>query len=118
MEDKRVRIVNLTGHPLVLGSNAYSVRFKSEGRMRLDTRYEQVDTLVVDGVDGDTFNMPLLKVLNGDYSGVPKEREGTLYVVSGLVAGRLKRPDIVAPARLHRENGRVQYARALLRYTP
>lgn len=116
MEDKRVDIVNMTGHALTLGSPRYSVRFKSEGRVRLDTRFEEVERVVVNGIDGDTFEVPLLEVLNGDYSKVPRPKEGTIYVVSGIVAGRLKRPDVLAPARLHRENGKVMYARALLRY--
>src|SRR5262245_32010688 len=113
--EKRVKVVNLTGHPLRLGNQAHNLRFHSSGRIRLDTHYAETERIVVESEDG-TITVPLLKLLNGEDDAVPEPQEGTLYVVSGLVAGRVKRPDIVAPARLHREEGRVLYARALLQY--
>lgn len=110
------RIVNLTGHPLVLGSARNNVRYRSEGRLRLDTHYGEEDLLVLD--DSGRVTVPLLILLNGEHSReLPEPQDNTLYVVSGLVAGRVKRPDVVAPARIHREGGKAMYARALLRYT-
>ena len=109
---RRVDIVNLTGHNLAIGTPTDQRTFKSSGRVRLDTRYGEVETIQLDG----GIEIPVLELLNGDYSVLPPKKERTLYVVSGLVAGRAKRDDILAPARLHRENGKVMYARALLRY--
>lgn len=112
---RRVTVVNLTGHPLRLGNQAHNLRFRSSGRISLDTQYAETERVTVESEDG-TITVPLLKLLSGDDDALPEPQEGVLYVVSGLVAGRVKRPDIVAPARLHRESGRVLYARALLRH--
>jgi hypothetical protein len=109
-----VTIVNLTGHRLLLGpSDTRQVSFASEGRVRLDGRYEEVDKLELD----DGIVVPLLGMRNGVAQSLPRTKKNVLYVVSGLVANRVKRPDVVAPARLHKVGGRTEYARALLRYT-
>jgi len=113
--DRRTQIINLTGHSLVLGNQAHNLKFRSEGKIRLDTQYEEEQRITVVSDEG-TITVPLLKLLSGEDDAVPEPQDGVLYVVSGLVAGRIKRPDVVAPARLHREEGRVIYARALLQY--
>ena len=113
-----MRIVNLTGHPLVMGAEKTNVRYGSRGRVRLDTRYVEVETVNLQDESGKEtgVSVPILELANGETTSLPNPVEGILYVVSGLVAGRIKRPDVVAPARLHKTDGRTEYARALLRY--
>lgn len=115
--EKRVTIVNLTGHPLRLGSQGNNLRFRSGAKVRLDTRHHVIEKVIVETEDG-TVTVPILGLSPGvEDDAVPEPEDGVLYVVSGLVAGRVKRHDVVSPAQIHREDGRVMYARALLRYT-
>jgi hypothetical protein len=114
-----MRIVNLTGHELVLGTEDGQVRYISRGKVRLDTRYKTVDQIRLQDENGkrSDVELPLLELANGETTTLPTQINNVLYVVSGIVAGRVRRPDIVAPARLHRgQSGKVEYARALLRY--
>lgn len=106
--------MNLTGHPLVLGRNARSLRkFRSEGRVRVSARYEEIGTVRL----GDGVYIPVLELHNGEVYSLPEPQEGVIYVVSGLVAGRIRREDVMGPAKLSRTtDGRVEYARALMRY--
>jgi hypothetical protein len=97
---------------LVLGSQTHRVSIPSSGKVRLDSKYKTVEHIRV----SDDVLIPLLELANGDTTPLPEVKADTLYVVSGIVAGRVRRPDILAPARLTRENGKVTYARALLRY--
>lgn len=114
-----MRIVNLTGHVLTLGSVDEQVIYASRGKVRLDTRYRTVDQIRLQDEFGQSsgVEIPLLELANGQTTTLPAPMDGVLYVVSGIVAGRVKRDDLVAPARLHRgSQGKVEYARALLRY--
>lgn len=110
-------IVNLTGHPLVLGSEGNHITFPSRGRVRVDARYDVTDHVTFTQ-DGITVTVPILTTGNGTVFSLPEPTDGTLIVVSGLVAGRVRRRDVVSPARLHKIDNKVQYARALMRYVP
>lgn len=115
-----MRIVNLTGHQLVLGSEDDHVEYKSRGKVRLDTKYRTVQSVKLADENGilTRVDIPLLELANGSIESLPLPLRGSLYVVSGLVAGRVRREDVVAPVRLQRGvDGKVSYARALLRYT-
>lgn len=109
-----MKIVNLTGHELVLGTPEKRMRFPSKGRVRLETRYREVELV---RLGNTTLEIPVLELANGHTASLPEPEEGTLYVVSDLVAKRVARSDVVAPVRFSRDaSGRVQYARALLRH--
>jgi len=116
---RTVTIVNLTGHPLVLGTDGNNVTYPSQGRVRLDTRYELAENVQLLDANGEPteVTIPVLCLNNGATTPIPAPRDNVIYVVSGLVAGRVKRADVVSPARLHRVKEKVQYARAVLRYT-
>jgi len=115
-ERRVVRIVNLTDHPLRLGTEANNLRFRSSGKIRLDTHYRVDERVVVESEDG-TVTVPILTLTPGDDDPVPDPEDGVLYVVSGLVAGRVRRADVVSPARQYKdENGKIRFASALLRY--
>lgn len=114
-----MRIVNLTGHRLVLGTADDQVGYASRGRVRVDTKYRTVDVVELTNEFGVNtgVEIPLLELANGSVQSLPQPLKNTLYVVSGLVAGRVQREDVVAPVRLSRAvDGKVQYARALLQY--
>lgn len=116
IERRVVTVVNLTGHPLRLGTEANNLRFRSTGRIRLDTHYRVEERVIVQSEDG-TVTVPILNITPGKDDEVPPPEDNVLYVVSGLVGGRVRRPDVVSPAQLHKdENGRTRFARALLRY--
>ena len=107
-----MRLVNLTGHPLTLKAGNRIHRFPSQGRARIDAEYVVDDNLDVDFVG----KIPVLVTENGETVSLPPPERGVVYVVSGLVAGKVRRPDVLSPARLHREEGKVLYAMALMRY--
>jgi len=56
----------------------------------------------------------------GEVEGLPEPSEGTIYIVSGLVAGRISRPDVFSPGTgpqdgAVRENGRIVAVTRLIR---
>lgn len=77
---------NLTPHPVTLGG----VTYPSEGVARVS---EQVQAV------GDLDGLPVLAVAYGEPVGLPPEKPGTIYIVSGLVLDALRgrRNDLVAP---------------------
>jgi hypothetical protein len=80
--------------------------------VRVEANYIQDEIIEI----GNGVRIPILRTSNGDTFSLPEPEEGRLIVVSGLVAGRVRRPDVLAPAQLSRQDGQVQYARALMRY--
>jgi hypothetical protein len=111
-----MKLINLTGHPLILGDDHHQVRFPSRGRSRIEASYDVDGYVEVVGDDGDFVTVPLLVTRDGTVTSLPEPIPDRLYVVSGLVAGQVRRKDVVSPARLHRVNGKVEYARALMAY--
>lgn len=114
-----MRIVNLTGHRLVLGHEDDCVGYESRGRVRIDTKYRTVREVELANENGllTGVEIPVLELANGDVASLPAAIRGSLYVVSGLVASRVRRRDVVAPVRFARgADGKVEYARALLQY--
>lgn len=111
-----MKLINLTGHPLILGDDHHRVRFPSRGRTRIDASYDVRGYIEVTDEHGESLTVPLLITTGGTVTSLPEPIPDRLYVVSGLVAGRVRRPDVVSPARLHRVNGKVEHARALMAY--
>lgn len=114
--DRKVKLVNLTGHELFLTNNLDFQVVKSRGRARVKSQQEQIDRL---HLGGDLF-LPLLQITEQEVVGLPEEKGGVVYVVSGIVAAVANgqgRMDVVTPSRMEREkgNGRVMSARAVAR---
>lgn len=117
MTDRNVRIINLTGHTITLGSQDRSWRFRSYGRARCDAVHDQVSSLHLwDGETDTGIVVPLLELSTGPIVSLPTEYTmNRFYVTSGIVEANVDRPDVVAMGRVHKEGGRVMYGRALMR---
>lgn len=77
---------NFTPHTIVINDGR---TFASEGLARVSSEHTAFNS---DGV---------CEVVFGDVTGLPEPVEGTMYVVSALVAQAAKRSDVVAPATGH-----------------
>lgn len=106
-----VKIINLTPHTINLMIGEGSISIEPSGIIaRCKVSTEQVGTIKVDGKE-----IPVNKKVYGEVEGLPKQQEGTIYIVSSLVAQAVKdRDDVFIPDELVRdEEGRVIGARAL-----
>jgi hypothetical protein len=84
-----MKFVNLTPHEINLNDGR---KFPPSGTVaRVSTSYSEFDQ---NGVSEVIFGVPI---------GLPEEEEGTLFIVSGLVASAMKgkRNDLVSPATGH-----------------
>ena len=106
-----VRIRNLTGQPLALYVEEKEVIvLPSEGRVWLNANYEWVDYVEVDG-----YPIPVVRATQPTLRGLPEPEEGTLFVVTGLVAAaHPERNDLLSPARIVREGTQSIGCRAFL----
>lgn len=118
MSDRDVGVVNLTGHPLTLGTDAGAHTFASRGRVRAEPHMTVVERLHLFDRQTDTgIYVPLIEMVDDDLRGMPNVREpDTLYVVSGIIEQQAADSSLVSPARMHKEGGIVVYARALMRH--
>ena len=93
-----MNFINLTPHDIVLNDGRV---FMSTGVARVRASYSEFNE---DGICEAVF---------GEVTGLPEPKEGTIYIVSGLVLQALNgsRPDVVAPATGHpdakREAGQI-----------
>ena len=93
MSTREIKVVNLTPHAITLrAGNGSDVLLPSEGVARVSTT-PGIDTgVVAGGVPG--FSAPSF----GAVEGLPAPQQGTLYVVSAIVAARVSgRTDVVSP---------------------
>jgi hypothetical protein len=106
-------LVNLTDHELCLidPETGRQVVLPSAGRARVSSFNDVQEYVELEGV-----RIPIVQVVERTLYQLPEPEEGTLYIVSGLVAATAHRSDVVSPARLKRDSGRVIGARALLRH--
>lgn len=93
-----MKIMNLTPHALTIISgenNMQKLVIEPSGVVaRVSTRTESIGSITTD----DGFNIPLTTTVFGRLEGLPAPEEGTIYVVSSLVAGRVPyRPDVMIP---------------------
>ena len=115
---RRVQVVNLTGHKLTVGTPENQWTFLSRGIVRSEPTVDVLERVRLMDRDVDTgVNVPLLNLTASRPERLDElERvEDTLYVVSGIVEGVADRTDIWSPGRVHKENGKTLYARALMR---
>ena len=100
-------IVNLTPHTIVVIRDSGNVVIPASG---------QVARVSVSSVqDGDIDGIPVFVSKFGDVDGLPAPQDGTVFLVSTLVAGRVKdRDDIFVPNDFVRDSdGRIIGCRSL-----
>lgn len=106
------RIRNLTGQPLTVYVEDRAVAtLPSEGRVFVKANYEYVYHVDVEG-----FPIPVLNTgAAEEVDGLPPAEDDTLLVVTGLVCGLFpERTDLLAPARVVKERGKVAGCRAFM----
>lgn len=111
-----MRIVNLTQHPVTLLDVDDPMRHIEVPPTGVSIRVQSdINTDEVIEVDG--IRIPLISVHDRKVLNLPDPEEGVLYIVSGLVAAEVHRPDVVSPARVVRDpiDGRTRGAKALMR---
>jgi len=96
MNDRGVRIINLTPHEVVVMSE------DDEEIMRIPPSGQVARVEVKTEVIGEINGIKVRKVVYGDIVGLPEPQENTIYVVSTLVLIALKdkgihRDDVVSP---------------------
>lgn len=110
---EEMRIVNLTPHPLVFATDTGDVTVPPDpsGPARVAVMSDVVGSVQVDG-----HNIPVHHVAYGDPTGLPEPQDGTIYVVSRVVADRVGRADVmVADDFVRDDQGRIVAAKALAR---
>ena len=99
-----VEVINLTPHSIafVSGDGAPIITIEPSGQLaRVSAHTERTGT-VINGI-------PVTKTVYGDIEGLPEPKDGTVYVVSSIVAARcLERDDVFIPNESVRdEQGRI-----------
>ena len=105
------RLVNLTGHRVtMINWDDRTEHIPSSGYLRVESSSDPGEVMLVSGL-----RMPLIEIREKRLEG-PDETEGTLFVVSGVVAAKAQRRDFVVPSRVERNrNGTVIGCRAFAR---
>ena len=118
-------VVNLTPHPITLAGNSLVgsceltlPACKEPARVEMEEKQTDIKVFygrcIEDGAD-DLFAMPVMRVTKGEVKGLPDPSKGTVYIVSSMVAERVKRKDVFSPGHLVRdEQGRVTGCKALI----
>lgn len=112
--NKKVKIINLTPHPLKLVGAAGTLEVPASGQQaRLAVTRTALAPVVIDGVSL-TVSRPVL----GEVTGLPPAAEGVVFVVSALVAeASSNRGDVFSPGELIRSpEGVVIGAKGLCSY--
>ena len=87
-----MNIVNLTPHPITIRLDGIDHVHAPSG---LVARVSEADNIVV----GSVYGFPVLgKTRFGDVIDLPSPVEGTVYIVSGMVAANIARSDVYSPA--------------------
>ena len=93
--------VNLTPHTITVVLDNTSVAFDASGNVaRVSTSRVSGPTLKA---YGDSVSIQTSRVEFGAVEGLPDPVDGTVYIVSGMVAARVNRPDVFAPGELVRD---------------
>jgi len=99
---KKVKIVNLTPHPLdILCGDNKKFRIKPGGKpARVDVHMERVGEIEPAGGD---VSIPVFESIVGEIVDLPEPKKGILYIVSTMVATFAKRKDVMSPGSLERD---------------
>ena len=92
-----MKLINLTPHDVTLIKDGETKTYPSQGVARVRETSKQV---------GDYQGVPIYEVNYGEPEGLPKEKEGVFYIVSGLILSALrgKRNDLLSPYGLIRND--------------
>ena len=109
-------IVNLTPHTINLIVNEHhSVSLPPSGEVARVTSERDPSGYLEQLVEG--YKVPTFRETLGAVSGLPDPFDGVIYVVSGLVAQTVRRPDVFSPGELVRnDRGQPVGCRGLTRY--
>lgn len=97
-----MRIVNLTGHGIRLGSSATHLDPVHRARMRAE--HVEEDTVLIPGPP--SCELPIIHTYERYVEHLPEPADDVLYIVSGIVAGFANRDDVVSPGRVERNTNR------------
>jgi hypothetical protein len=106
-----MKLINLTPHEVVLITEDGELHIPSSGIIARCSVQRVTEKIVeVDGV-----KIPINRNVFGEVEGLPKPKEGVLFIVSSLVAQAMRdRDDLVVPDDTVRdEQGRIIGAKAL-----
>jgi len=112
--NKKMKIINLTPHPLTLVGAAGTLEVPASGKLaRLAVTRTALAPVIVDGV-----SLPVTRSVLGEVTGLPPAEEGVIFVVSALVAeASADRGDVFSPGELLRSpEGVVIGAKGLCSY--
>ena len=100
-KEKIKEIINLTPHEINLIGGP---TFEPSGEVaRISSTNESAGELQVNGE-----SIPLITQQFGEVIGLPQEKEGTLFIVSGLIFANSERDDLLVPGEQVRDDtGRV-----------
>lgn len=96
--DKEVKIINLTPHIVTICREDGTLiqEFESQGLTRLTQK-----TIIIGEVNG----IPITKTEFGEVEGLPKQKEGIMYIVSRLIlTACTDRSDLLVPNELVRDD--------------
>lgn len=89
-----MKIVNLTPHTITLVTESGNIVVDPSGTLAR----VRATTVRIGEVDVNGIKVPLTSTRYSNVEGLPAPEEGTLYIVSSLVAGRVtERDDVVIP---------------------
>lgn len=93
-----MKFINLTTHDLtIVLENGDDLILPASGEVARVT----FSTQQVDEIDG----IPIYKTIyEPEITGLPEPQDGTIFVVSSLAAQTVKRPDVLAPTKLIRDD--------------
>lgn len=110
MNNSDVKLINLTPHEITVMWDSGVRRFPSQGVARVDDLAADSDS--IDGI-------PVVSVSPFDIYGLPEEEEGTVFIVSRILAQALvgEREDLVFPfGEIRDDRGRIEAVRSLARF--
>ena len=89
-----IKVVNCTPHDVNLITGNGNITFPRSGIIpRLTEQQNKINSVIVNGIKIDIMKKSFLEP-----EGLPEPQEGTIFIVSALVAGAVKhRDDLVIP---------------------
>lgn len=97
---KNIKLVNCTPHDVNLITKNGNITFPRSGIIpRLTEQQVKINSINSNGIEIDIMQKSFLEP-----EGLPEPQEGTIYIVSALVAGAVNRDDIVIPNDIVRDD--------------
>ena len=134
-----MKMINLTPHKIVfrgeydpLPGRASTLEIEPSGQIaRVSMEYAEAEQIHVEdgsffgaegGVHAKIEHVDTVRVSYGEIEGLPEPADGTIYIVSAIVAQAAMRADVLSPdtgpTAIRDENGQIQAVRRFIRHTP